>query len=115
MCDFHEPYFGANYPDACCIDGYLWDLDSCDEPGGPLHSGGDDPCPQCNHEAFMDRVLEDCEERGWLAADASEPRIYAHHKVRYEQERDEACCREAWFRGYDQRAKEFIASIGGER
>jgi hypothetical protein len=20
------PYFGASYPDACCIDGYLWEF-----------------------------------------------------------------------------------------
>lgn len=46
-CTFEGPYW-AHYPDATCIDGYLWDLDSCDEPGGPLSSGGDVPCPHCN-------------------------------------------------------------------
>lgn len=51
MCDYHGHDFGASYPDACCIDGYLWDLDSCDEPGGGLSVGGDIPCPQCNAEA----------------------------------------------------------------
>lgn len=25
------PFFGASYPDARCINGYLWDLDKCDE------------------------------------------------------------------------------------
>lgn len=40
--------FGANYPDGLCVDGYLWDLDSCDEPGGGLAVGGDIPCPKCN-------------------------------------------------------------------
>jgi len=56
MCDYHAPFFGATYPDACCIDGYLWDLDSCDEPGGELCIGGDIPCPACNtaeHEAYF--------------------------------------------------------------
>lgn len=38
------PAFGARYPDATCIDGYLWDLDSGDEPGC-LSKGGEDPCP----------------------------------------------------------------------
>ncbi len=28
MCDYHAPFFGATYPVACCIDGYLWDLES---------------------------------------------------------------------------------------
>jgi hypothetical protein len=23
------PFFGASYPDARCINGYLWDLDKC--------------------------------------------------------------------------------------
>lgn len=47
------PFFGASYPDATCIDGYLWDLDKCDEDG--FFSGGDNPpCPFCNSEAFID-------------------------------------------------------------
>lgn len=25
------PFFGASYSDARCINGYLWDLDKCDE------------------------------------------------------------------------------------
>lgn len=47
-CNYEAPTFGARYPDGTCIDGYMWDLDSCDEPGGDLHSGGDIPCPWCN-------------------------------------------------------------------
>ena len=27
-CGIEFPQFGANYPDARCIDGYLWDMDS---------------------------------------------------------------------------------------
>jgi hypothetical protein len=53
-CSFEGPSFGASYPDGTCIDGYLWDLDSCDEPGGPLHSGGDIPCPHCNTREYLD-------------------------------------------------------------
>lgn len=48
------PHFGARYPDATCIDGFLWDLDSCDDPGGLLRHGGDDPCPFCNEEAYLE-------------------------------------------------------------
>jgi uncharacterized Zn finger protein (UPF0148 family) len=47
-CGYEGSHFGAHYPDAACIDGYLWDLDSCDEPGGPLYRGGGIGCPCCN-------------------------------------------------------------------
>lgn len=53
-CHYEAPTFGAYYPDGTCIDGYMWDLDSCDEPGGPLYSGGDMPCPWCNTKAYLE-------------------------------------------------------------
>lgn len=46
------PYFGARYPDATCIEGLLWDLDSS-EADGLLYSGGDDVCPFCNTLEFI--------------------------------------------------------------
>lgn len=58
-CGIEFPHFGADYPDAVCIDGYLWDLDS-GEPGGLLTIGGDDPCPVCNTEKWLKEVM-DCE------------------------------------------------------
>lgn len=45
------PHFGATYPDACCIDGYLWDLDKYED--GHLYGGGDDPCPFCNEDKYI--------------------------------------------------------------
>lgn len=60
-CDWQGHAFGATYEDATCIDGYLWDLDSCDEPGGTLSIGGDIPCPQCN-EAARDAYFADGDE-----------------------------------------------------
>ena len=45
------PYFGATYPDATCINGTLWDLDSSHGPDNLLHSGGNDSCPFCNPQA----------------------------------------------------------------
>lgn len=48
------PWFGAHYPDARCIDGYLWDLDSCGANPNVFHRGGDDPCPFCNKEEFIE-------------------------------------------------------------
>jgi len=63
MCDYHGHDFGANYSDACCIEGYLWDLDSCDEPGGGLSVGGDIHCPQCNSAAHAWYFMFDTETR----------------------------------------------------
>jgi hypothetical protein len=52
-CNYEAPTFGAHYPDGTCHDGYMWDLDSCDEPGGPLQHGGDDPCQWCNTVEYL--------------------------------------------------------------
>lgn len=67
------PFFGAHYPDATCIDGFLWDLDSCDEPGGALYTGGDYPCPYCNARDFLDYLKDEIEDRGWIAFTEGEP------------------------------------------
>ena len=53
-CNYEAPTFGARYPDGTCIEGFMWDLDSCDEPGGPLTSGGDTPCPWCNTRDYIE-------------------------------------------------------------
>lgn len=47
------PFFGAHYPDACCIDGYLWDLDKFED--GQLYGGGEEPCPFCNTDTFIEQ------------------------------------------------------------
>ena len=104
MCNFTAPYFGASYPDACCINGLLWDLDSCDEPGGGLTSGGDHACPQCNHEAFMVDVVDGKEEEGYCEGWDRNPRAYTHRTLHCEQPGDEERCRAAWLRGYDKGA-----------
>ena len=56
-CGIEFPHFGGNYPDAVCINGYLWDLDS-GGPGEELTIGGDDPCPICNTEKWLENVME---------------------------------------------------------
>lgn len=63
MCNIEFPHFGASYPDAHCIDGYLWDMDSYED--GVYTIGGYDPCPFCNTEAWLKTVLdnEDFENR----------------------------------------------------
>ena len=56
-CGVEFPHFGANYPDAKCIDGYLWDMDSYED--GFYTIGGDDPCPFCNTEEWLKDVVDD--------------------------------------------------------
>lgn len=51
------PYFGAWYPDARCIDGYLWDLDKFED--GQLYGGGEEPCPFCNTERFIEQNIDE--------------------------------------------------------
>ncbi len=55
-CGWEGRAFGAHYPDATCIDGVLWDMDSIDDDG-MLH-GGDRPCPHCcPHEVADNAAL----------------------------------------------------------
>lgn len=54
------PHFGAHYPDARCIDGYLWDLDKYED--GQLYGGGEDPCPFCNTEEYIKWATDDEED-----------------------------------------------------
>lgn len=59
-------YFGANYQDSVCIDGYLWDEDSGEGDG--LTSGGDIPCPFCKPQEHLEyKGLE--EEHELICAD----------------------------------------------
>ena len=59
-CGIEFPYFGASYPDATCIDGYLWDMDSGEatEDGIDYYCGGEEPCPVCNTKKWLERVME---------------------------------------------------------
>lgn len=56
MCNIEFPHFGASYPDAHCIDGYLWDMDSYED--GCYTIGGYDPCPFCNTDEWLKIVLD---------------------------------------------------------
>ncbi len=61
-CDYQGGHFGALYDDACCVDGYLWDLDSgfAGEDGQHyLDIGGDIPCPHCNAKQYVKSYLSD--------------------------------------------------------
>lgn len=48
-------FFGASYPDATCIDGLLWDLDSGSSPD-ILTSGGEYPCPFCDPQGAYESL-----------------------------------------------------------
>ncbi len=66
-CNYQGSHFGAWYEDACCRDGYLWDLDSggIDDAGNLyLDSGGEIPCPQCNAKLYVKSYLADELESG---------------------------------------------------
>ncbi|WP_370601903.1 hypothetical protein [Pseudomonas nitroreducens] len=69
-CEYRGAHFGAVYPDAQCHEGYLWDEDSCDEPGGPLLKGGDIPCPKCNAKEHAQYQRECGDEQPCDDADA---------------------------------------------
>lgn len=56
-CGYEGAHFGASYPDARCIDGFLWDLDSDDN--GYLTHGGDMPCPQCDLAGWLLMLVDD--------------------------------------------------------
>ena len=48
MCNYQGYEFGAgSYPDSVCIDGRLYDADSCDGEGNLYEPGEDIPCPMC--------------------------------------------------------------------
>lgn len=55
-CNSEFPYFGASYPDAVCVDGYLYDMDSYDE-NERYTVGGGDPCPFCNAKEWLECVV----------------------------------------------------------
>lgn len=101
MCNYSGSHFGSGYPDAVCIDGYLWDADSCDAPGGPLFSGGEIPCPQCSREEWLEHGRERVEEEGFIAfEEGSQANPYASCRLKFEEDRD--FLTSAWQRGYDE-------------
>lgn len=81
------PFFGVKYPDARCIDGYLWDLDKYED--GHLYGGGEVPCPFCNTENAVEYLLGDCingdEEKTRVAIEKSIEKLKIHYG--YENER----------------------------
>ena len=102
-CDYQGFEFGAPYLDSICIDGFLWDADSCDEPGGDLHNGGDIPCPQCNHDSWLlkmgDSVMEDGFNAGYEGGEIDDC-PFPKEGAEYHQEYDPHVFRFAWMKGF---------------
>lgn len=101
-CDFHGPYFGAAYPDACCVDRYLWDLDSCDGPGGLLRHGGDVPCHQCNHDEWLESFAEEIRDEGHDAATRGFPRGRPRKAIRWQRRGDQPKMKKWFAEGWDE-------------
>lgn len=57
-CGYEGYEFGGGYIDSVCIDGTLWDLDSCDDDGN-LISGGAIPCRKCNTAKWVAYLIDD--------------------------------------------------------
>lgn len=91
--------FGAPYTDSQCFGGRLYDLDNGEN--GRLYEPLEYlPCPDCNHEMFLENCLEDAESEGMSAYCEGKPREFLSAvKLRYPQ--DHAALQEAFFRGWD--------------
>ena len=73
-CNYEAPTFGATYPDGTCIDGYMWDLDSCD--GHDLIGGPEMPCPHCNTMEYLEYFNVSC------SGNSRQRRIYYRKETR---------------------------------
>jgi hypothetical protein len=107
MCEYQGHDFGATYLDSVCIDGYLWDADSGEAAaeGWMYDSGGDIPCPECNHIEWLERFKEEVAQNGYEAAESGLDRIpLDFDKLRYPE--DKPTLITWWLEGYDERKKE---------
>lgn len=108
-CNYQGVAFGANYEDGACIDGYLWDLDACDEDGN-LYLGGDIPCPECNREEWIDYQRDGVEDDGFNAFESGgkEEDCPKKENCNTEFQRDWERFRDFWILGYRQAKIESI-------
>lgn len=82
-CNYEAPTFGARYPDGRCIEGQMWDLDSCD--GSHLLGGPEMPCPYCNTTEYLeyhDRAFSGSARQRRVARRAEIKRVRAWAKSR---------------------------------
>lgn len=98
-CDYQGHEFGASYLDSICIDGYLWDADSGSDTEH-LTSGGDIPCPQCNHAAWLANNRDEIEDQGYFAAEEGKPRECPIDATKMKYPDDYQTVKEWWLDGY---------------
>jgi len=101
-CGYQGHEFGANYPDSVCVEGRLFDADNCDEKGLLYEPLDFIPCPQCNHDEWIEAQREDICERGVVAGYDGLPREscpqFTHENYTPE---DRVCLRLVWLDGHD--------------
>lgn len=98
-CDYQGHEFGATYPDSLCIEGWLWDADSGEN--GQVTSGGEQPCPWCNHREWVVNALEAIEEKGWEARDKGLAREANPYPLKTRFHHLGEVYRGAWWKGWD--------------
>lgn len=101
-CGYSGHEFGATYPDSVCLEGRLYDADHCDDNGNLYEPLDYIPCPECNHEAWLEMQREQIEEQGWIAAEDGQTREscpFPAKATRYPK--DGEWYRQQWLRGYD--------------
>lgn len=109
-CDYTGYEFGGGYVDSTCIDGWLWDMDSCDEPGGALSVGGDIPCPKCNHAAWLEHVKDGVIEAGYGAADDGDSKSSCPYPQNARFPEDGEILKKWWLKGFSDFHAEKITS-----
>lgn len=100
-CDYTGYDFGAGYIDSCCFDGYLWDMDDCDDNGNLYEPSELKPCPKCNHDEWLDECEDEIEDMGFNAF-CDGIHEYVHKLIRFEQPQDLEKVKAWWQNGYNQ-------------
>lgn len=101
-CGYEGKDFGASYPDAKCYGGRLYDLDNCDNSGNLYEPGDFIPCPNCNHEAWLDQFKEQVECDGFNAAEhgmAESDCPYPKAGLRFQKDND--TLKRWWLAGFN--------------
>jgi hypothetical protein len=104
MCNYQGAHFGAHYPDAVCIDGFLWDADSGDSRG--LTEGGDEPCPSCNARARTRYFQDEIEEDGYCSVEHPLSIPKQIPKFKFAPAIERRLYRRFWMRGRKAKIKE---------
>lgn len=117
-CGYTGHDFGASYPDSQCFGGQLYDLDNSDEPGTINEPLNYIPCPECQHEEWLERQVDEIRDEGYMAAYEGKTRDacpFPAAATRYPQ--DGEWYRLRWMEGYEEceKEKECMKNQQGEK